>query len=108
MTRQQILALAIAGLSSGVWAQTPQAPPKGAPTVTFQAEVNYVDVDAIVTDDQGNFVAGLSKDDFEVREDGRPQTIDMFTIVDIPLARPDRLMFLDRPVANDVRSNRDA
>ena len=30
-------------------AQAPQTPP----SVTFQVEVNYVDVDAIVTDEQG-------------------------------------------------------
>jgi VWFA-related protein len=53
-------------------------------------------------------VAGLSKEDFEIREDGKPQTIDMFAMVDIPLARPDRFLFLDRPVTSDVRSNREA
>jgi VWFA-related protein len=80
----------------------------GPPTVTFQSEVNYVDVDAIVTDAQGNFVGNLTKDDFQVFEDGKPQKVDMFATVDIPLQRPDRFAFMDRPIPSDARSNREA
>ena len=36
-------------------AQLPQTP-SGQPAVTFKAEVNYVDVDTIVTDQQGRFI----------------------------------------------------
>jgi VWFA-related protein len=81
---------------------------QGAPAVTFQSEVNYVDVDTIVTDARGNFVGGLTKDDFEVREDGVIQKIDMFATVEIPVERRDRFLFMDRPVRADVRSNRRA
>src|ERR1051325_2461131 len=108
LTRQHFLALSVAGLSTAVWAQALQLPTQGPPSVTFQAEVNYVDVDTIVTDAMGNFVNGLSKDDFEVREDGKPQTIEIFSMLDIPLERRDRFLFLDRPVPSDVRSNREA
>lgn len=108
LTRQHFLAFAVAGLSTAVWAQTNQRPAQQPPSVTFQAEVNYVDVDTIVTDAMGNFVGGLSKDDFEVREDGKPQTIEIFSVLDIPLERRDRFLLLDRPIPNDVRSNRDA
>ena len=59
-----------------------------APEVTFQVEVNYVDVDVVVTDDQGNFVTNLSRDDFEVFENGRPQKIDTFSLVNIPIEKP--------------------
>ncbi len=41
-------------LAVSIQAQAPQTPP----SVTFQVEVSYVDVDAIVTDDNGNFVSG--------------------------------------------------
>ena len=57
------------------------------PEVTFQVEVNYVDVDVVVTDDQGNFVTGLARDDFEVFEDGKPQKVDTFSYVEIPVER---------------------
>ena len=65
-----------------------------APSVTFQVEVNFVDIDAVVTDERGNFVADLTKDDFELFDDGKPQEISTFSLVDIPLpaagARPRR------------------
>ncbi len=85
-------------------AQAPQ-PPQAPPSVTFQVEVNYVDVDAVVTDEKGNFVSGLTRDDFEVFEDGKPQKIEMFSYVELPVERADRFATLNRPVTSDVRSN---
>src|SRR5205823_6545662 len=63
-----------------------------APPVTFKVEISYVDVDVVVTDAQGNVVTGLTKDDFDLFEDGHPQNIDMFTPVDIPMLRQDRFL----------------
>jgi VWFA-related protein len=88
-----------AGLKGGI-AQT-QTPP----SVTFQVEVNYVDVDAVVTDEQGNFVPNLTREDFEVFEDGKPQKIEMFSYVELPVERSDRFAVLGRPVSTDTRSN---
>ncbi len=85
-----------------VKAQDPQAPP----SVTFQVEVNYVDVDVVVTDDQGNFVSDLAKDSFQVFEDGKPQKVEMFSYVEIPVERQSRYVFADKPVAVDTHSNR--
>lgn len=79
-------------------AQTP-------PSVTFQVEVNYVDVDAVVTDENGNFVSGLTRDDFEVLEDGKPQKVEMFSYVEIPVTQPERFGLARRPVARDVTTN---
>jgi VWFA-related protein len=90
-----------------VVAQAPQSP-QSPPSVTFQTEVNYVDVDTIVTDQQGNFVSNLSKDDFEVLEDGKPQKIDNFSLVDIPVERQDRFLISGTPVTTDVQTNRRA
>jgi VWFA-related protein len=78
-----------------------QAPP----SVTFQVEVNYVDVDTIVTDEKGNFVTGLTREDFEVFEDGKPQKVEMFSYVELPVERPDRFAVLGRTVSTDARSN---
>lgn len=90
--------------------QTPQTPatqtPSGPPAVTFQVEVNFVDVDAVVTDQQGNFISDLKKDDFELFEDGKPQKIDTFSLVEIPVERQDRFLVLNRPVSSGVRTNR--
>src|SRR5687767_12612285 len=78
-----------------------QAPP----SVTFQVEVNYVDVDTIVTDENGRFVGGLTRDDFEIFEDGNPQKIDMFSYVELAVERPVRFPALNRPISSDARSN---
>src|SRR4029453_18078642 len=90
---------------SGALAQAPRDP-QGSPAVTFQVEVDYVDVDVVVTDEQGNFVRGLTRADFKVFEDGKPVTLDTFSIVEIPVQRFDATRFGGRTVVDDVRSNR--
>ena len=55
--------------------------------LVFRSENNYVEVDAIVTDRQGNFVTGLSSADFQVSEIGRPQAIATFSYVNLPTSR---------------------
>ena len=78
-----------------------------APQSTFQAEVNLIEVDATVTDDQGNTVVGLTADDFELFDDGQPQNIAAFSFVDLALAIPAEFPGVERPVSQDVRSNRE-
>jgi VWFA-related protein len=85
-------------------AQQPQ-PPQPQPGVTFRVEVNFVEIDAVVTDAQGNFVRGLTKDDFELTESGEPQTIDAFTLVDLPVRKADPPLTRATPVEPDVQSN---
>jgi VWFA-related protein len=74
---------------------------------TFKVSVNVVDVDVTVTDAQGDFVTGLTANDFEVFEDGKPQTIQTFSYIELPRLRPSSFAFAGRPVTSDVRSNRD-
>jgi VWFA-related protein len=47
----------------------------------FRAGINFVRVDAIVTDRQGNPIADLTPADFEIFEDGKPQSIEQFRFV---------------------------
>jgi VWFA-related protein len=54
-------------------AQTPLPQPQPRPPV-FRAGANYVRVDAYPTLG-GRIIQGLTKDDFEIFEDGKPQTI---------------------------------
>jgi len=97
--RAAFLAAIIAGASFVVTAQ--QQP---APSATFQVEVNFVDIDAVVTDERGNFISDLTKDDFVLLDDGKPQEISAFSLVDIPMpsagAREPAV-----PAVNDVKSN---
>ena len=51
---------------------------------TFSAKRESVRVDALVTD-RGKVVTGLGADDFEVRDNGVPQTVDLVSFQQIPL-----------------------
>ena len=103
-----------------VAAQTPpqapqsQAPPPSLasprpdpqmPPITFRAEVNYVEVDAVVVDAQGKFVRNLSKEDFKITEDGKPQQTSAFALVDIPVERAERTLFQPNAIEPDVQNN---
>jgi VWFA-related protein len=91
-----------AGLMAG---QNPAPAPQQAPTPTFKTEVEYVEVDALVTDEQGRFVRDLTAEDFEVTEDGRPQTIANFAIVDIPIEQLQQPLFAAAPIEPDTQTN---
>lgn len=96
--------VATLGWSSPLVAQGP-APQPQQPPITFRAEVNYVEVDTRVLDRDGKFVAGLQAADFEVLEDGKPQTVSAFSLVNIPLERAERPLFGSKPIEPDVRTN---
>src|SRR6266850_1834038 len=81
----------------------PQPPQQQPPT--FRVRVDYVEVDVVVTDRQGNLVRDLKKEDFQVLEDGKNQAINTFTFVDIPVERADRPLFAALPIEPDVKTN---
>jgi VWFA-related protein len=102
--------VAAAGLTAG---QNPPAqppapsppPPQQPQQPTFRVRVDYVEVDVVVTDRQGNLVRDLKKEDFQVLEDGKAQTINTFIQVDIPVERGDRPLFAESPIEPDVQTN---
>ena len=47
-------------------------------TTTFHVDVRLVNIFVNVTDQNGSIVGGLTRDDFAVFEDGRPQQIAIF------------------------------
>lgn len=71
------LALILAGLAPAGHAQ--QAPPR--PAGTISESVNAVLVDVVVRDRRGQPVRDLTLSDFEIFEDGMPQTVTMVTPV---------------------------
>jgi len=111
VTRSATTVFAIGLVSGSLFAQ--QSPPSGAPPkanqqappITFRSEVNYVEVDAVVVNAAGEFVRTLKQGDFQVLEDGKPQTVSAFSLVDIPVERTEQPAFLGRPVEPDVSSN---
>jgi VWFA-related protein len=88
--------------------QQPPAPAPAQPPPTFKVEVNYVEIDARVTDAQGKFAGDLNKDDFQISEDGKPQTISVFSRVELPVEREDPPLFKGAPIEPDVQTNRGA
>jgi Ca-activated chloride channel family protein len=52
--------------------------PAGQQPPAFRSEVNLVNVTAVVRSIDGNLLRNLDKGDFEVNEDGIPQTIEFF------------------------------
>jgi VWFA-related protein len=108
MFNRTAFALLVSALCSvALWAQqpAPQAPRTEPPPVTFRVEVDYVEVDALVADAQGNLVSDLRAEEFEVLEDGRPQKVTAFSLVNIPIERAVRPLFANRPVEVDVQTN---
>jgi Ca-activated chloride channel homolog len=69
--------------------QTASAPPPPAPpaaqepaetgAASFRSDVNEVIVPVTVTDDKGRFVSNLEKKDFQILDEGKPQTIEFFS-----------------------------
>ena len=99
------LLLTVMVTGTGVHGQTPQAAPPQQPPITFRAEINYVEVDARVLDGQGKFRSDLTASDFQVLEDGKPQRVTAFSLVNIPVERPERPLFASKPIEPDVRTN---
>lgn len=96
------LLIALAVLSVCAAAQ----PPDQRPPVTFRSEINFVEIDAIVTDRDGRFVADLSQDDFRLVEEGKPQAISTFSLVRIPVDRTLSTGVARLDVEPDVATNR--
>jgi VWFA-related protein len=105
-TRSGALAVAVASaIVLPLGAQQAQKEQKPAQP-TFRVQVAYVEVDAVVHDRAGTFVPDLKKDDFEVLEDGKRQTIDRVDLVDVPVEpRPTVALVKGRTFEPDVYSN---
>ena len=70
----------------------------------FRAKTELLQLDVTVLDKKGVPVRGLTKDDFTLLEDNKPQTIQGFTAVDLPDRKIGGPAWGDR-VASDVTSN---
>src|SRR5450759_3018129 len=106
LLRARCAALALL-LAGSVVIAGQQAPPAAAAPQrpTFKVQVDYVEVDALVTDRTGAIVSDLKKEDFQVLEDGRPQTITAFSLVSIPVEHLQRPLGAALPVEPDVKTN---
>ena len=83
VSRRTVFATACVVVSIGVLstaAQQPQPP-------TFRSGVRLVEVDVTVRDGNDRFVDTLTKDDFEILEDGAAQQIQQLWVVNLPAGR---------------------
>jgi VWFA-related protein len=65
------------------------AAPSAAQNIVVGARAEIVYVEVLVTDRQGRAVLGLSAEDFELRDDGRPVAIELFQApADVTVAEP--------------------
>lgn len=65
-----------ASIAASPQAQTSNPDAQSIPT--FKAKARLVLLDVVVTDSKGEAVTGLKKEDFEVVEDGKPQSVSTF------------------------------
>jgi VWFA-related protein len=56
----------------------PQNPASEVPKLVETMDVKVINVDVVVTDKKGNTIKGLTKDDFEILENGVPKAISNF------------------------------
>ena len=76
-------------------------------TPIFRSGINFIRVDVIVTDDDGNPVTDLGVEDFEVLEDGQPQSVESFQLIEIA-ATPQPGAEPPRPISNRYDEEREA
>jgi VWFA-related protein len=81
--RLAILASLTAAAVTVVGAQTSS---QGDDGFRFKSGVELVNVTATVSDDNGHFVSGLTKDDFTIFEDGQQQEITNFSNEHVPVS----------------------
>ena len=68
--------------SPGQQQQPQQPPPSSDPQQpVFRGGINFVRVDVIITDRNGNQLTDLQPADFDVTEDGKPQKIETFKLI---------------------------
>ncbi|MGH9364210.1 MAG: VWA domain-containing protein [Thermoanaerobaculia bacterium] len=104
---KKLVALAILLASAAAYAQQPPAPKPPSPStplppISESVEISVTSVEVVVTDRKGR-VAGLTRDDFEVRQDGILQKITNFYAVSggKVLLEDGKVIGLDEPAARD-------
>ncbi len=63
----------------------PPSPQQASGGFSISVTVPVVTVDVVVTDNNGNYLTGLKKENFRVTEDGNVQTITNFAATDAPI-----------------------
>jgi VWFA-related protein len=62
-----------------------KAPENPAPQIAISVQSNLVSIDTVVTDQDGNLVTGLKRENFRVLDNGQPQQISNFAPTEAPI-----------------------
>jgi VWFA-related protein len=82
--------------------------PAGQQPPIFKTGINYVRVDVIVSDKQGNPVDNLQEADFDITEDGKPQKIDTFKLVKLDGGTAEASQHTPRAIRTDFDEEAEA
>ena len=88
--------------------QPPPPPPADTQQPVFRTGINFVRVDVIITDKNGNQIADLQPADFDVTEDGKPQKIETFKLVKLDGGRVDAAKEPVRQIRTDYDEESEA
>jgi VWFA-related protein len=90
--------------------QPPGQPPPPATDQqpVFRTGINFVRVDVIITDKNGNQISDLKDSDFEITEDGKPQKIETFKLVKLDGGRVDAARELPKQIRSDYDEESEA
>jgi VWFA-related protein len=83
--------------------QPPATPERVPGQEPIRSGINFVRVDVIVTDRQGNPVLDLTQDEFQVAEDGKPQAIQTFSVVKVEDTRAETQPSQIRSMSDEER-----
>lgn len=83
MKRLFFIAIFLSLFSLSVLAQNPSATPPPADDEAIKISTNLISIDVTVTDKDGNIVADLKPEDFEVFENGKKQEITNFSFISV-------------------------
>jgi VWFA-related protein len=79
MTRTAVAIATLALTAAAFAADAPkQQPAADLPKLVETMDVRVINVDVVVTDRKGKHISGLTRDDFEILENGKPKTISNF------------------------------
>ncbi|HEY0462019.1 MAG TPA: VWA domain-containing protein [Pyrinomonadaceae bacterium] len=102
MTKFFILTTLFLVFSIAAFAQTPApTPPDKDDTDVVKISTSLIQVDATVLDKNGKIVKGLTADDFEIYENGKPQKITNFSFIEL---QPAKSNTTTEPVKRDKKS----
>src|SRR5262245_7047658 len=85
-----------------------QTPPATDQPPVFRTGINFVRVDVIITDKNGNQVGDLQAADFDVTEDNKPQKIETFKLVKLDGGRMDAIKEPPKQIRTDYDEEAEA